>query len=226
MNFRQEENRNPQLSEPDFNVPQNTFYAPENQTAPNQTAQVEEVQPFQAPEYRKNLSEDSNQNPEFESAERQFEEREIANWQAQEMFIGEKSKRWFLAFYIVVAILVALAIWMQLWTFAALIIVSAVAIMVTRRENQANMVAYALSTRGVYIGNNFYPYSDFRTFGIVREAQVYSIVLIPKKRFSPATSIYFPASEGEKITDIIGQRLPMEEVKLDIIDRIIRKIKL
>ena len=55
---------------------------------------------------------------------------------------------------------------------------------------------------------------------------MYSIVFIPKKRFSPSVSIYFSKEEGEKITDIIGSRLPMEEIKHDLIDSIIRKTRL
>jgi len=51
-------------------------------------------------------------------------------------------------------------------------------------------------------------------------------MLIPTKRFAPGVSVYFPDDAGEKIVDILGQRLPMEELKLDVIDIVVRKLRL
>ena len=76
------------------------------------------------------------------------------------------------------------------------------------------------------MGTTFHAYDEFRAFGVRKESSTYSILFLPKKRFAPSTVIYFPKDYGEKITDIIGARLPMEEVKFDLIDKIIRKIKL
>ena len=142
------------------------------------------------------------------------------------MIIGEKNKTWYIGLAIVAAVLFAVSYFMESWSFAVLVAVSIAAIIATRQSNQTKTVSYSLSTRGVYVNNLFYPYEDVKYFGILRETGVYSIVLVPKKRFAPSTSIYFSKEYGEKITDIIGQRLPMEEVKHDIIDKIIRKIKL
>ena len=182
--------------------------------------QNQQVNPFIPPEYQEVLT--SNQ----EDVEQAFEEQEIANWQAQDLIIGEKGKKWYVGFFFVVAILVGLAIFMQSWSFVALILVSALGIVVLRKSNHAQIISYSLSTHGVYMGENFHSYDEFRAFGILQEENVYSIILLPKKRFSPSTTIYFNKEDGEKITDIIGVRLPMEEVQLDIIDRIVRKMKL
>ena len=182
--------------------------------------QNQQVDPFIPPEYQ----EVSNSNQ--EDAEQAFEEQEIANWQAQDLIIGEKGKKWYMRFFFVVAILVGLAIFMQSWSFVALILVSALGIIVLRKSNYAQIISYSLSTHGVYMGENFHSYDEFRAFGILQEENVYSIILLPKKRFSPSTTIYFNKEDGERITDIIGARLPMEEVQLDIIDRIVRKMKL
>lgn len=159
----------------------------------------------------------------------QGQEAEIANWQARDLLIGEKNQMWYVYFALIVAVLVAGA-WLiggvDSWSFIAVIVVSAAAILMTRSAKHSQIINYALSTRGVYIGNDFYPYENFKAFGILREKQTFSILLMPKKRFSPSVSIYFSQENGEKITDILGARLPMSEVKLDTIDRIIRKINL
>jgi hypothetical protein len=49
---------------------------------------------------------------------------------------------------------------------------------------------------------------------------------MPRKRFSPAVTVYFPKEKGEEIVDVFGARLPMEEVKLDLIDKIVRKLRI
>ena len=239
MNFDREEKQSPQ----DFNVPKQSFYAPEtpdsvglvrseNSDISNQLAQgvndnlensqSQSVEPFVPPEYENETSDNTSSLENNDS----FEEREIINWRAPDLLIGKKSKTWFSGFFVIVVVLVGLSIWQQLWTFMALILVSAVAIFITRRESQSNMISYSLSTRGVYIGNSFHPYDEFKGFGIIKESELYSIIFVPKKRFSPSTSIYFSKENGEKITDIIGARLPMEEIEHDLIDRIIRKINL
>ena len=237
MNFDREEKQSLQ----DFNVPKQSFYAPEttdsvamdskNSNIPNQISrgvdgnfedlQSQSVEPFVPPEYENETSDNMN-SLENDS----FEEREIVNWRAPDLLIGKKSKTWFSGFFVIVVVLVGLSIWQQLWTFMALILVSAVAIFITRRDDQSSLIGYSLSTRGVYIGNSFHPYDEFKGFGIIKESELYSIIFIPKKRFSPSTSIYFNKEDGEKITDIIGARLPMEEIEHDLIDRIIRKINL
>jgi hypothetical protein len=51
-------------------------------------------------------------------------------------------------------------------------------------------------------------------------------MLIPTKRFSPGLSVYFPEEAGERIVDILGTRLPMETLKLDAIDIIVRRLRL
>ena len=208
-------------AEQNFNIPPRNVYvanAQESQISNNQPAPVQ-VDPFVPPEY------EQIDQPEEKTYE-QFEDREIINWQSQDMIIGEKNKTWYIGLAIVAAVLFAVSYFMESWSFAVLVAVSIAAIIATRQSSQTKTVSYSLSTRGVYVNNSFYPYEDFKYFGILRETGIYSIVLVPKKRFAPSTSIYFSKEYGEKITDIIGQRLPMEEVKHDIIDRIIRKIKL
>ena len=54
----------------------------------------------------------------------------------------------------------------------------------------------------------------------------FAIVLTPRKRFSPRVTVYFPQENGEAIVDAFGARLPMEEVKLDLLDKIVRALRI
>ena len=225
MNF-DNENRNgvPRITglpESQFRTPETGIFMAENPKEFTEPV-FEEVKPCNPEEYTQVREVENNQSP----AENIAEEREIVNWQAQDLIIGDKNKSWYIIFSIIILAFCSFAIWNQSWTFLALIMVSAVGILTLRRSNHTQIISYSLSTHGIYMGETFHSYNEFRAFGVRKEANTYAIILLPKKRFSPSTIIYFPKENGEKITDIVGARLPMEEVKLDLIDQIIRKINL
>lgn len=148
-------------------------------------------------------------------------------WTAQEYVHLDKSPLWFVLFVIVVFGLIAIDIFfLKSYTFSALVVVMAVAIIIyTRRPPR--ILTYALSAQqGLYVGERLYHFDEFKAFGLIKDGEHNSIMLIPRKRFSPGVSVYFPEEAGEKIVDILGQRLPMEELKLDVIDVVVRKLRL
>jgi hypothetical protein len=149
------------------------------------------------------------------------------SWTAQEYVHLDKSPLWFILFAVVVLGLIAVDVFfLQSWTFSALVIVMAVAVIIyTRRPPRT--LTYALSgNQGLYVGERLYHFDDFKAFGVIKDGDNHSIMLIPTKRFSPGVSVYFPEEAGEQIVDILGQRLPMEDLKLDVIDIVVRKLRL
>ena len=54
----------------------------------------------------------------------------------------------------------------------------------------------------------------------------FAIVLTQRKRFALRVTVYFPQKDGEKIVDAFGARLPMEEVKLDFLDKIVNFLRI
>lgn len=152
---------------------------------------------------------------------------EPVHWTASEYVHGEKNWIWFVIFAIVVVALVAIdLILIQSYTFSVLVVVMAAAVLVYSRRSPKE-VSYTLSIdQGLYIGEKLYHFSDFKSFGLIRDNDQHSIMLIPIKRFAPGVSVYFPDEVGERIVDILGARLPMESLKLDMIDVIVRKLHL
>ena len=79
----------------------------------------------------------------------------------------------------------------------------------------------------IYSSNKFFiSASVVKSFGVLNEENHYSIVLIPKQRFGARMTVFFPETEGEQIVDFFGERLPMEEVKLDLIDKLVRWLRI
>ena len=148
-------------------------------------------------------------------------------WTAQEYVHLDKSPIWFVLFVIVVLGLISVDVFLlKSYTFSALVIVMAVAVVIYSRRPPKTLT-YALSIKqGLYVGERLYHFEDFKAFGVIRDGEHHSIMLIPTKRFAPGVSVYFPEEFGEQIVDILGKRLPMEELHLDIIDILVRKLRL
>jgi len=148
-------------------------------------------------------------------------------WSAQEYIHIDKGIGWFVLFAIAVLALVAIDIFfLKSWTFSALVVVMAVAIIIYIRRPPRTLT-YALSpVQGLYVGERLYIFDEFRAFGLITDGDNHSIMLIPRKRFAPGVSVFFPEEAGERIFDILGQRLPVEELKLDFVDLVIRKLRL
>lgn len=154
-------------------------------------------------------------------------EEKPVTWSAQEYVHLEKNNWWYVIFVIAVLGFVALDFFvLQSWTFSILVIVMAIALIIYIRRPPRTLT-YALSAKqGLYVGERLYHFDEFKSFGLIRDGEHFSIMMIPRKRFAPGVSVYFPEEAGEQIVDVLGQRLPMEELKLDVIDVIVRKLRL
>jgi hypothetical protein len=165
--------------------------------------------------------------PPVRPALQQNTEKDLVHWSAVEYINGEKNGLWFTIFGIVVAALIAVDIlFLHAYTFSALVIVMAIAVIVfTFRP--ARDIDYTLSgSQGLYVGEKLYHFGDFKSFGLIKDHGQHSIMLMPVKRFSLGVSVYFPEEVGEQIVDILGARLPMENLKLDVVDIIVQKLRL
>ncbi len=173
---------------------------------------VEEVTP--AAEASEPVQEDTPDNP-------------PVSWTAQEYVHLDRSPLWFVVFIVIVLGLIAVDVFLlKSWTFSALVVVMAVALMIYIRRPPRTLT-YALSpVQGLYVGEKLYHYDEFKAFGLIKDGDHFSIMLIPRKRFAPGVSVFFPDDAGERIVDILGQRLPMENLKLDVVDLIVRKLRL
>jgi len=152
---------------------------------------------------------------------------EPIHWEASEYIDNEKDSIWYIIFAIIVlGFILVDFLFLKAYTFSALVIVMAISIIVFSRR-PARIVDYTLSgSQGLYIGEKLCHFSEFKAFGLINDHGQNSVVLIPTKRFLPSVSVYFPQEVGEELVDILGARLPMETLKLDLIDNIVRRLRL
>ena len=147
------------------------------------------------------------------------------SWEAEEYIQYKHNIGWYVALFVIGALLCVLSVVLQWWTFLLLVIVCVIAILVSS-SRPPRKIHYTLNKKGLLEGDRLHKYEDFRAFGILKEDEHFSAVLIPKKRFALQVKVYFPSGSGEAIVDALGARLPMEEVKLDFLDKIVNFLRI
>ena len=146
-------------------------------------------------------------------------------WTAQEYIHQEKGAMWFTIFAVVTLVFLGVAIFLQQWSFAVLIVVIAAVIVVSSKRPPRELT-YSLTDDGLMVDDKLHKFSSFKSFGIVRDGEEFSVMLIPTQRFQPGVTVYFPEEAGEDIVDMLGSRLPMKDLKLDAVDRLVRLLRL
>lgn len=146
-------------------------------------------------------------------------------WEAHEYIQRDKNTGWYVAMILIAGGIVALAVWRGWWTFAALVVVCVISL-ILYSVRPPRKLHYVLNNEGLKEENKLYKFDEFKAFGIDKDDGYYMIVLISKKRFSPRVRVYFPQESGEKIVDMFGMRLPMEEVKPDFVDKIVKLLRI
>lgn len=163
--------------------------------------------------------------PEAPSGEADTDSQPV-HWQATEYIHHEKNTPWFIVFGLIVLALMAAAIFlMDSISFAVLVPIMAAALIVYVHR-PPRLLDYTLGRQGLHVNDHLYSFSEFKGFGVIRDGEEYSVMLIPTKRFRPGVVVYFPEETGEAIVDMLGARLPMLKLDLDLVDKIIRKLRI
>lgn len=147
------------------------------------------------------------------------------SWEAEEYVIRDKTGWWYVGLAVFVIMLCGLAVILQWWTFLIVILLSAVALVIYT-VRPPRVIHYSLTKKGLTEGDVFHNFEEFKSFGFLQENGHFAIVLTPRKRFSPRVTVYFPESQGEAIIDALGVRLPMEEVHMDLLDKLIKFLRI
>ena len=175
------------------------------------------------------MNQDTNQNY-FDSTEQEktitTDLKQPISWQALENVSEPRGSVWYIVFSLVSIGLLALAIFLfKSVTFAILIPIMAIAVIVMARRNP-QPIQYSISPKGVYVADRLYDFSEFRSFGVIQDSAGPYIMMLPVKRFSPGVTLYFDEKDGEKIVDMLGARLSLQDIQPDGLEKFIRFIRL
>ncbi len=220
-----------------FQAPAPVDYPEQSAQPVPQVNQVQPITPVEAPEPLAPTPEIaipseepvavSGEEPESVAGEPSFsDDAALLRWEGTEYVHSGRSAKWYIIFGVVtVAAVVAAIMLLKSITFAILIPVMVVALLVYVRR-APDVLQYTLSRKGIHVNDKLFTYDQFKSFGVVSYNGSHSVVLTPRKRFQIGQTLYFPEEIGEQLVDMLAERLPMKEAAPDAIDKLLAKLHL
>ena len=146
-------------------------------------------------------------------------------WEASEYIHHKKSGLWYIALLLAAVILGAILFLVLHDILSIIVLALAVIALGAYAQRKPDVLRYTISDQGLAINERSFSFTEFRSFAVVQDGGIYSIVLDPLRRFMPQISIYFSPDDGQQILDILGRNLPQVEKELDLIDRVTRSLR-
>lgn len=146
-------------------------------------------------------------------------------WQASEYIHHHKNAAWYLIYGLASVALIAL-LYLILRDVLSVIVIGLMAVtLLVFASRPPKTLRYAITDRGLEIGERKYAYESFKSFSVVNSGGIENILVDPMHRFMPPITIYFEPHDGQKVFEILSNQLPYNEYQADIVDKITEKIR-
>lgn len=150
---------------------------------------------------------------------------ETVTWTASEYVAHEKTAGWYFALAGAVVMFAAVVYVLTRELISPIVILIMGAAFGSFAARKPEELTYTLDSTALHIGQKTFPYAQFKSFTILEEGPIHSIILMPMQRFMPPLSVYFDPADEDKIADALSSYLPYEDRKQDYIDRLMRKVR-
>jgi len=147
------------------------------------------------------------------------------SWTASEYIAHEKSAGWYAMLGLVIAAATALVylVTREVVSSAVIAIMGmAFGAFAARKPQELD---YVLDNKALHIGPRSYTYDHFKSFTVIEEGVLHSIMLMPLQRFMPPLSVYYDPGDETKIVEALQSYLPYMDRKQDYIDKFMRKVR-
>jgi hypothetical protein len=149
----------------------------------------------------------------------------MVSWTASEFIAHQKSAGWYGRLGLAAAVACILVYLFTKDAISAGMLIVVAAVLAVFAARQPRVLSYKVDAGGIAIDQKFYPYMNFRSFAVIDEGAVSSIVFMPLKRFMPALTIYYDPKDEESILGLLSNNLPFEQKTHDVVDSFMKRIR-
>ena len=146
-------------------------------------------------------------------------------WTASEYIAHEKGLSWYVLLGLAIVAFAAVVYGVTGELISSIVIVVMGIAFGAFAARQPQELNYSLDNDALHVGGRSYGYGQFKSFTIVDEGPIHSIMLMPLQRFMPPLSVYYAPEDEDKIANALSSYLPYEDRKQDVVDRIMRKVR-
>jgi hypothetical protein len=147
------------------------------------------------------------------------------SWVAEEFIAHEKSLLWYLALIIITLGLALMVLLLSHDKVSTTLIVIIGIIFGAAAGRQPRSLQYLLDDKGITINRAFRPYGDFKSFAVVEEGEINTIIFMPLKRFTLPLSLNVGENETDEVVAKLSDYMPNDQTHgHDAIDRFVQRI--
>jgi len=146
------------------------------------------------------------------------------SWQASEYVHHHKGPEWYAGLGGGLAVLILAAALLHLWVEIGLFAAMGAAVAVYAHKPPRTLT-YELTPQGITIEGKQYPFTDFRSFGVVKDEGWHTIDLEPMKRLAPRLSVLFDPDNFDSIVGHLELHLPRADREPDPIEKLSRYLR-
>jgi hypothetical protein len=155
----------------------------------------------------------------------ELRDNEVAfSWQASEYVHHHKGMGWYAGMFGGLAVILVIIALLRDWiTIGAFLVMGAALFIYARKPPRTLM--YELTPKGITIEGKPHLFTEFRSFGVLKEEEWHTIDLEPIKRFSPRLNILFDPDDFDSIVSHLELHLPRTDRDPDVIERLTRYLR-
>jgi hypothetical protein len=149
----------------------------------------------------------------------------LISWRASEFASSDKNGSWYILLAIGSIIFSAVTYLLTKQLFSVIVILILGITVAFYGKLKPRVLDYSIDTNGIFVGNKYYLFTQFKSFSIIEDQAIPSIHLMPIKKLMMPITIYIAPEAADNIIEILGNILPFEDRKRDIADKISQKLR-
>lgn len=150
---------------------------------------------------------------------------ESISWTASEFIAHEKDFSWFALLGVGTGLLTVVTYLVTRDIVSTVVVLIVAVTFGAFAVRKPRVLQYSVDTAGIHVGTRFYPYEMFKSFSLIQEGGIRSIMLMSLKRFMPPLSLYVDPADEDRIITVLADYLPLEEREQDLLDRLMRRLR-
>ena len=147
------------------------------------------------------------------------------SWTASEYISHAKGPGWFILLGLALFTLVGLIFFTTKDVIASVLVGIAGLTFGIFAARPPQVLDYTINNQGITIGRRSHPFNELKSFAIIDNGVIPSLMLLPLKRFMPPITVFYEPKEEEAIINMLAAYLPHEEKEPDFIDRLMGHIR-
>ena len=147
------------------------------------------------------------------------------NWSASEFIAHDKNISWYVILSLITLSFAAVIYLITHDKISTAVIVFAGGITGFYAARKPRLLNYKIDKMGLTIQTKLFRYDSFKSFAIVEDSALPSIILMPLRRFMPTLSVFLDPASEEDVIKVISERIPQDIHHQALIERFMQRVR-